>query len=453
MDEHDAVPATTAAFAANRQRRALTAGMASILAWSFDLFDLFILLYVATTIAPLFFPSKIATLSLAAVYIGFAFTLLFRPLGAAIFGAYADRRGRKWAMAVAVLGVGVATALLGTLPTIAQAGLVGPVLFFLLRMVQGIFVGGVVASTHTLGTESVSPRWRGLLSGLIGGGGAAIGGLLASVIFLAVSSVFPGKTFGEWGWRVMFFSGLLSSLFSLLVFWLVEESPIWEDRERSHRVDKTPLRTLLSSRYRGVFLLNLLVVFGSGATYYLTSGFLPTFLVAVNKLTRADSAVILIWANLGIIVAAPLFGHLSEMIGRRRTFLVAGVMNLVLVPIVYLSLGGYHGRPAFVPVLLLALALSFLGNAAYAPVLIFLNERFPTAIRSTGTGLSWNTGFALGGIMPAVVTVAAGKITNLPVYLAAFVFAVTVVYLFGALVTPETRGHFEGDEVLTQIQG
>jgi len=195
---------------ASRQTR--NAMVASVLGWSLDLFDLFILLYVAPVVGALFFPSSVPTLSLAAVYASFAVTLLMRPVGSAIFGHYADVHGRKNAMLVAIVGVGFSTAAFGLLPTIAQAGFVAPILFLILRLVQGVFVGGVVASTHTIGTESVSPNWRGAMSGLVGGGGAGIGALLASLVFLITSSIFPGDAFAVWGWRCMFFSGLLSSL-------------------------------------------------------------------------------------------------------------------------------------------------------------------------------------------------------------------------------------------------
>src|SRR5580700_5838455 len=155
--------------AGTRQMR--NAMIASVLGWSLDLFDLFILVYVAPVVGALFFPSTHATLSLAAVYASFAVTLLMRPVGSAIFGHYADVHGRRGAMLVAIVGVGVSTACFGALPTIAQAGIAAPIIFLLLRLVQGIFVGGVVASTHTIGTESVPPKWRGAMSGLIGGGG------------------------------------------------------------------------------------------------------------------------------------------------------------------------------------------------------------------------------------------------------------------------------------------
>src|SRR6202171_2887745 len=161
-------------------RQLVTALIASVLGWSLDLFDLFTLLYVAPVVGNLFFPSSQPTLSLAAVYASFAVTLLMRPVGSAVFGSYAHRHGRKGAMVIAVIGVGVATAAFGVLPTVEMVGVTAPILFLILRLIQGVFVGGVVASTHTVGTESVPAKWRGAMSGLVGGGGAGIGALLAS---------------------------------------------------------------------------------------------------------------------------------------------------------------------------------------------------------------------------------------------------------------------------------
>src|ERR1700756_5898371 len=110
-----------------RQKR--NALVASVLGWSLDLFVLFILLYVAPVVGALFFPSSVPTLSLAAVYASFAVTLLMRPVGSAVFGHYADLHGRKGAMLIAIVGVGVTTAAFGVLPTIAQVGVVVPVIF------------------------------------------------------------------------------------------------------------------------------------------------------------------------------------------------------------------------------------------------------------------------------------------------------------------------------------
>ena len=430
------------AAAVNRQM--VSAIIASVLGWSLDLFDLFILLYVAPVIGTLFFPSTHATLSLAAVYASFAVTLLMRPVGSAIFGHYADVHGRKGAMLVAIVGVGVSTACFGALPTIAQAGIAAPIIFLLLRLVQGIFVGGVVASTHTIGTESVPAKWRGAMSGLVGGGGAGIGALLASVVFLITSSVFPGDAFAHWGWRFMFFSGLLSSLLGWFIFENLEETPFFnelrqQNAARQATAPPSPVKMLVSREYRSVLLVNLLITFGGGAGYYLTSGYLPSFLKIINGVPNNISSLILMGASVAAFVSAILIGALSEKIGRKPTFLAVGVSALVLLPLCYLGLAKATDTAE---VTLYALAIAFIGNAGYAPVLIFLNERFPTSLRASGTGLSWNIGFALGGMMPTFVSLASAGTAQIPMSLAIFSMAIFVVYIVGALTIPETRGNF-----------
>jgi MFS transporter, MHS family, proline/betaine transporter len=430
------------AVAGNRQM--VSAIIASVLGWSLDLFDLFILLYVAPVIGTLFFPSTNATLSLAAVYASFAVTLLMRPIGSAIFGHYADVHGRKGAMLVAIVGVGVTTACFGVLPTIAQAGIAAPIIFLLLRLVQGVFVGGVVASTHTIGTESVPAKWRGAMSGLVGGGGAGIGALLASFVFLITSSVFPGDAFAHWGWRFMFFSGLLSSLLGWFIFSNLEESPFFNELRRQKAARQTmaassPVKMLFSSEYRSVLSVNLLITFGGGAGYYLTSGYLPSFLKIINGVPNSVSSLILMGASVAAFVSAVLIGALSEKIGCRPTFLAVGVCAFASLPLCYLGLAKATDTAE---VTLYALAIAFVGNAGYAPVLVFLNERFPTSLRASGTGLSWNIGFALGGMMPTFVSLASAGTAQIPMSLAMFSMAIFVVYLIGALTIPEMRGNF-----------
>lgn len=424
-------------------RQMVSAAIASCLGWSLDLFDLFVLLYVAPVVGKLFFPSTHPTLSLAAVYASFAVTLLMRPLGAALFGSYADRHGRKGAMIVAVIGVGVSTALFGALPTTHQIGGAAAILFLALRLVQGVFVGGVVASTHTIGTESVPPRWRGVMSGLIGGGGAGIGALLASLVFLVTSSIFPGDAFAVWGWRCMFFAGLISSVLGLFIFKNLEESPSFRQLQAQAKqghaanAERSPLRTLFAGEYRKVLFGNLMLTIGCGAGYYLSSGYIPTFLKVINHVPNHVASMILIASSVVAIVACLLSGYLSDRIGRKKTFLICGVVQIFVQPAMYPLMAGTTDVGT---VAAGALILTFLGNAAYAPLLIFLNERFPTQLRASGTGLSWNLGFAVGGMMPTFVSLFAGSLGNLPFTLSMFLGGICALYLVGALVVPETRG-------------
>ncbi|SAK88401.1 major facilitator transporter [Caballeronia catudaia] len=435
------------------QRQVMGAVVASCLGWALDLFDLFVLLYVAPVVGRLFFPSEHAMLSLAAVYASFAVTLLMRPLGSALFGSYADRRGRKGAMIMAVVGVGLSTAAFGLLPTVAQVGLLAPILFLLLRLIQGVFVGGVVASTHTIGTESVAPKYRGAVSGLIGGGGAGLGALLASVTFLAMSALFPGDAFDVWGWRCMFFTGIISSVLGLFVFNSLEESPLWKKlaaekaakaaaqvKSAPVEVVRSPLKTLFSRDYRKILFVNLLLTIGGGSGYYLTSGYLPTFLKVVSHAPNGAAAAILMVCSIAVVIASIAAGHLSTFIGRKSAFVWIGLIRLVALPALFLLL---PTADSIMMVGVYAVLLSALGSAGYAPILIFLNERFPTSIRATGTGLSWNIGFAIGGVMPTAVSLVAKDASQLPMTLAIFVGAISVIFLVGAFVVPETLGKLE----------
>ena len=203
---------------------------------------------------------------------------------------------------------------------------------------------------------------------------------------------------------------------------------------------RSPLRTLFASGYRNVLLVNLLITAGGGSAYYLTSGFMPTLLKVVGKISGATASLILIAASAGAILASLLFGTLSDWLGRRTTFRVVGLVNLVLLPALFLAI---PNTASIQQLAICAIALAFLGNASYAPILIFLNERFPTALRASGTSLSWNLGFAIGGTMPTWVSLSSGSPVNLPLTLAIFSVVVTLVFLVGSFIVPETRGRFD----------
>lgn len=425
--------------ATHRRRQVRSAGLASITGWAMDLYDLFVILYVASTIGPLLFPADRATLQLTFVYASFAVTLVMRPLGSALFGAYADRNGRKRAMIIAITGAGASTALMGLVPTYAAAGIAAPILFGLLRLVMGVFVGGVVASTHTLGTETVSARHRGLMSGLVAGGGAGAGALVASIVYFIISGIFPGQAFSTYGWRVMFLTGLLTAAVSLYIYRRTDESPLWKAAQNGTAPtrQRSPLKQLFGRGYRINLLLNVAIVTGAASLYYLTLGFFPTYFVKGLGLDQQSAAIILVVVNIITIAAGAAGGWISDRIGRRATFLWCGAPMVLLVPLLYHHMNDQAGRPASVG-LLASLIVVFV-VVAQAPVLIFLNERFPTDIRATGTGLSWNIGFGLGGMTPALVTLISPQVSDVPSRLVILSAAASALFLLGAVLTPETR--------------
>jgi Na+/melibiose symporter-like transporter len=246
----------------------------------------------------------------------------------------------------------------------------------------------------------------------------------------------------------MFFTGIISSVLGLFIFNSLEESPLWKQlaadkaaraaEARRHapvEIATSPLRTIFSPPYRNILLVNLLITIGGGSAYYLTSGYLPTFLKVVTKAPNNSAATILMLSSLAVVIVSIAVGHLSSLIGRKRTFLLVGVIQLIAMPALYLML---PDAPTLTVTGVYVVLLSSLGCMGFAPILIFLNERFPTSVRATGTGLSWNIGFALGGMMPTAVSLVAQSPAELPVTLAAFVAFISAVFLIGAAIVPET---------------
>ncbi|MGA3127304.1 MAG: MFS transporter [Candidatus Korobacteraceae bacterium] len=423
------------------KRQIIVAIVSSVLGFSLDLFDYSVLLYVASTIGPLIFPSTIPTLSLAGVFAAYATSAVSRPFGAAIFGNYADRHGRKRALFIAAAGVGILTASMGAMPTVRQVGLLSPILFLILRLAQGFFVGGVPAATHTIGTETVPPSWRGWTSGLIGGGGHGVAQLLCAGVFLIMSSAFPGPAFAVWGWRCMFFTGFLAAFLALYVLYNLIESPLFVILQKKKAVvKKAPVRIVFSKQYRGIVLVNTIAVFGGASMSFVGPGYTPTFLAVINHLSRSSIGHILLWGGLGCVILPPLVGQLSEMYGRRKAFWGVGILGVIVYSFAYTALANAHSIMAIAA---FALPLIWLGDMAIAPTLVFLNERFPTAIRATGTAMSWNLGFAIGSFGPLIISLLSPKISDIPSRLMWYSLFSVACLIIGPMLCKETRGHYE----------
>jgi MHS family proline/betaine transporter-like MFS transporter len=187
-------------------------------------------------------------------------------------------------------------------------------------------------------------------------------------------------------------------------------------------------------------------VIGAGAQYYLTTGYLPTFLGSVNEVPPGPRGELLVWTSLAILPAALLAGHLSERFGRRPVFLVIGALNVVALPALVLVMAGF-GQDGIGPLLGYGLLLTVCANASYAAVPIFLNEAFPTRLRATATAVVWNGGFAIGGLMTTFVSLASPTVADIPSRLAIFLAGCVALFLTGAALSRETRGALEREPV------
>jgi predicted MFS family arabinose efflux permease len=226
----------------------------------------------------------------------------------------------------------------------------------------------------------------------------------------------------------------------LLVFIRLQESPMWESIQRTKPSGAEPAKGPLSELIRGyvgiVFVGILLTTMGGGLSY-LTSGYLPTFLRLINHIGPDALGIILSVAAVAVIVSSVLAGYVSDILDRRKAIALYGLISLVTIPALYFLLTKTTGEYI---VGLLSVLLSGIGTFCYAALLIILNERFPTAIRASGTAISWNIGFALGGSMPVVVSLFSKTASDLPTVLIITTAIISIIYLISVYYLPSTRG-------------
>ena len=336
------------------QRNALLAGF---LGWTLDAFDFFILVFVIDAIAKDFGRSRpdiALTITLA---------LAMRPIGALIFGMMADRYGRRRPLMMAVIFYAVISVLSGLAPNYRT--------FLILRMLFGIGMGGEWGVGASLAMESVSSKWRGLLSGLIQEG-YALGYLLAAIAYF---TVFP-----YYGWRVMFFLGGLPALLSLFIRAKVKEPAAWHE----HRTDWTTYRRSILRHWRRFAYLVVLMTMMNFISHG-TQDMYPTFLQRQRGFSPQQTATITIISMVGALIGGLAFGLFSDRRGRRRAMVTAALCALVIVPL-------WISAPSTPFIVLGAFLMQFMVQGAWGVIPAHLNELAPGHLRGFLPGFAYQLG-------------------------------------------------------------
>lgn len=358
--------------------RAMLGGMVG---WMVDVFDLTLVLFITSIIGEAFFPKTNPTAQLLYVFASYSLTLLARPLGGVVFGHVADRVGRRVTMLITLLGLGISSALTSVLPTYAQIGIAATVLFVLLRLIVGIFVGGEVSGSHLVAIESSSPRFRGLVSGVIESG-YYWGYALAALTFALLSSYF-GRQFTTFGWRYAFLVGLAVAVIGLILRLAVDDPEIYKRIKASGNIARVPIAELFRWSRRDA-LIALLLLAGIFWVAYATLGFLPTYLTSMLKLPRSMVFWGLAYASLIGGAITIVGGVVSNYITRRWAFLVLIVIGIALsYPLTLMLKAGY--TPLIVSAGILT---SVIGTGGV--MLAYLAELFPTRFRGSAIGFLWN---------------------------------------------------------------
>src|SRR6266702_7372914 len=289
--------------AASDQNATVAAGF---LGWTLDAFDFFLVVMTLTAIGKDFGKSD------AAIALSLTLTLLFRPVGAFIFGLLADRYGRKIPLMVDLVFYSVVEVLTGLAPNY--------VTFLVLRALFGIGMGAEWGVGASLVMEKVPPRLRGVMSGLLQQGYAA-GYLLAAVCYLFV--------FPRWGWLPMFFIGGLPALLALFVRYRVQESEVWQ---RTRHKDWSSLGRGIVSHWK-LFLYITLLMAGMNFVSHGTQDMYPTFLQRDWGFSPQKRAALTAFSMVGAIIGGVAFGYLSDRIGRRRSIVLALVLAILIIPV------------------------------------------------------------------------------------------------------------------------
>lgn len=411
--------------AANRMRRRVV--LASILGNGLEWFDFVSYGYFASIIAKVFFPAN-SELSLMLAYATFAVAFLVRPIGGIVLGAYADRYGRRRALALLIVMMAFGTLTLGLTPSYATIGIAAPIIVVLGRVVQGISIGGEFASATALLVE-YAPANRKMTYGSFQMSSQALGRVLATGIGLPILLMFSAAAVQDGAWRIPFLIGSLIGPFGFYVRYRLAESPEFQ-KLLEHRKDvaRAPVREVLQHHWLPLICGIGLIVIGTSLTY-IWNTYLPTYVVEQLHLPLWQGLFgVTITSAMGIGLCM-LGGLLADKYGPYRMFFLFTVISALIS---YPLLAYVLASPGFGRLFLAQFVVLTVFGLLQGPGPGLLAGLFPVEVRSTGMAISYNVGVTVfGGFAPLTVTWLIAETGNklMPAYyiIAAAVLSLVIV--------------------------
>ena len=413
----------------SEKKKILLAGMiGNVLEW----YDFVVYGFLAAIIGKLFFPSGDETVELLKSFAVFAVGFIMRPVGAVLFGYIGDKFGRKTALTISIVLMAISTTAIGLLPTYETVGILAPVLLVVLKLIQGLSVGGEYTTSISFLVEHAPKDKRGLY-GSIGILGAVIGILLGSASGAIITKLLTEEQLYSWGWRVLFLSGVLLGFVGYFIRRNIEETPKFLELEYEELKPKSPLKELFQ-KYKDRLLRAFALSTFQAVGFYTIFVYVANHLIVFLKFPKSTALTINTVSMIILTLLIPVMAWLSDKIGRKPIILFStGLTILMAYPLfVLISSGSFEN-------VLIGHVLFAIITAGFMAVLpTTLVELFPTRVRNSGYSIGYNLPFAIfGGTSPLIATWLVKATNNLAAPSFYLIAAAAVAFLAG-LVLKET---------------
>jgi len=383
-----------------RRKYMLRAVVASTVGTSIEWYDYFLYgTMTALVFAKLFFPTSDPVTGITSVFSIYFIGFLARPVGAWLFGTYGDRIGRKATLIATLLFMGIATFLIGLLPTYASIGLWAAVVLTALRFCQGLGVGGEWGGSVLMSMEWGSQKRKGWL-GSWPQFGVPIGLVLANGITALTQTLAGPAAFTAWAWRLPFLLSIALVAVGLYIRLGIMETPVFQALAQERRLEQAPVREVVRRNWREI-ILSALLRLPEQAPFYLFTTFVFTFAAFATKLDKPFITWAVSVAGLISFITIPLFGYLSDVIGRKTIYL-AGILVMAIWGYVYFGLFA----TAIAGVVFIVVALSIIPHdMQYWPRASLIAESFTGRLRYSGASLGYQLASIIaGGPAPLIAT-------------------------------------------------
>ena len=381
----------------------------------------------------LFFPSDDPLVSTLAAFATYAVGFLARPLGGIVFGHMGDKIGRKKALVVTILIVGLGTFCIGLLPTYQEIGIWAPITLIFIRVLQGFGVGGEQAGAVLMTAEYSTPERRGFFASWVQIGAPA-GFLLPMALFALLNSILSPEEMMDYGWRIPFLLSLLLVLIGLFIRLRIDESPVFTKIRETKAVTSRPVVEVVR-KYPGIVVKGVCAKLIEACAFAMFTVIVLAYAKA-NNLNTAILMDAMIVAVLLEIVAIPMMGALCDRIGRKPVFIAGAVLQVLFIIPFFLMI---NQDSYWFTQIAMILALTFGHSMCYAPQASFFPELFPTRIRCSGIALIWQVGSLIGSGILGLVAIKILQVTGGHYYgLAGYVIVLGIISVIGLALMPET---------------